>query len=153
VLSKGKAGGLRAGTMLPQPTLFNAKGDAKLLDKYIGPGFALIQYGDLSSQRLDQLQHPLWNHLDARRIVIIAKHATPPEPLAGLTILHDRNDELNALLGDASTILLLRPDRYVAAIFDQAHEFETAQDLQALMGITHVPTVAVENIPQRPVTL
>ncbi len=153
VLSKGKAGGLRAGTMLPQPTLFNAKGDAKLLDKYIGPGFALIQYGDLSSQRLDQLQHPLWNHLDARRIVIIAKHATPPEPLVGLTILHDRNDELNALLGDASTILLLRPDRYVAAIFDQAHEFETAQDLQALMGITHVPTVAVANIPQRPVTL
>jgi 3-(3-hydroxy-phenyl)propionate hydroxylase len=155
VLSQGKAGNLRAGTMLPQPTLFDSHGCAQLLDEHIGPGFALIQYGDLRSQRMDQLQHPLWTHLDAKRIVIIPQDAPLPPPLAGLTIVHDRNGELSALFAEASTFLLLRPDRYVAAIFDQAQESETALALQSLLGIAQATTVAVAaaNTAHSPVTL
>jgi 3-(3-hydroxy-phenyl)propionate hydroxylase len=155
VLSQGKAGNLRAGTMLPQPTLFDSHGCAQLLDEHIGPGFALIQYGDLRSQRMDQLQHPLWTHLDAKRIVIIPQDAPLQPPLAGLTIVHDRNGELSALFAEASTFLLLRPDRYVAAIFDQAQESETALALQSLLGIAQATTVAVAaaNTAHSPVTL
>ena len=155
VLSQGKAGNLRAGTMLPQPTLFDSHGCAQLLDEHIGPGFALIQYGDLRSQRMDQLQHLLWTHLDAKRIVIIPQDAPLPPPLAGLTIVHDRNGELSALFAEASTFLLLRPDRYVAAIFDQAQESETALALQSLLGIAQATTVAVAaaNTAHSPVTL
>ncbi|MDA7085546.1 bifunctional 3-(3-hydroxy-phenyl)propionate/3-hydroxycinnamic acid hydroxylase [Pseudomonas sp. SA3-5] len=155
VLSRGKAGNLRAGTMLPQPTLFDSQGSAQLLDEYIGPGFALIQYGDLRNQRMDQLQHPLWDHLEAKRIVIIPQHAPLPPPLAGFTIVHDRNGELSALFVEASTFLLLRPDRYVAAIFNQAQESETAQALQSMLGIAETATVAVAaaNTAHFPVTL
>lgn len=154
VLSHGKAGNLRAGTMLPQPTLFDAQGSARLLDEYIGSGFALIQYGDLRSQRMDQLQHPLWDHLEARRIVIIPQHASLPPPLAGLMIVHDRNGELSALFAEANTFLLLRPDRYVAALFDQAQESATAQALQSVLGIAEAATVAVAaaNTAHIPVT-
>lgn len=155
VLSQGKAGNLRAGTMFPQPTLFDSQGGARLLDEYVGPGFALIQYGDLHSQRMDQLQHPLWDHLDAKRIVIIPQDAPLPPPLAGFTIIHDRNGELSALFTEVSTFLLLRPDRYVAAIFNQAQESETALALQSVLGIAQATTVAVAaaNTAHSPVTI
>lgn len=155
VLGQGTAGNLRAGTMLPQPTVFDSQGGSRLLDEYVGPGFALIQYGDLRSQRVDQLQHPLWKHLDAKRIVIVPQHAPVPEPLPGFTLVHDRNGELGALFGDASTFLLLRPDRYVAAIFDQAHEAETARALEAIMGIGPAASTpaAAANTAHSPITL
>jgi len=155
VLSQGKAGNLRAGTMLPQPTLFDSQDHGLLLDEYIGPGFALIQFGEFPSQRVDHLQHPLWDHLDAKRMVIIPKHSVPPPPVPGLTIVHDRNGELSEVFAGARTFVLLRPDRYVAALFNLAQESETAQALQCVLGIAEIATVAVA-APQTahvPVTL
>ena len=40
------------------------------------------------------------------------------------------------LLGDSHTFVLLRPDRYVAAIFDLATQDQAAGALQSLFGIT-----------------
>jgi len=136
VLPEGKAGKLACGQMFPQPLLTDAQGHTHLLDASIGDGFALIQYGEPAHQRLDQLHHSLWDHLEAKRILILPAHwqALPSPP--GCTVLQDREDALKGLLGDSQKFLLLRPDRYVAAIFDMATQDQTAESLQSLFGIT-----------------
>ncbi|MGA8133794.1 MAG: bifunctional 3-(3-hydroxy-phenyl)propionate/3-hydroxycinnamic acid hydroxylase [Pseudomonas gingeri] len=136
VLPEGKAGKLACGQMFPQPLLNDAQGHAHLLDASIGDGFALIQYGDPAHQRLDQLHHGLWDHLEAKRILILPAHWQTLPSLPGCTVLQDREEALKGLLGDSQQFLLLRPDRYIAAIFDMATQDQTAESLQTLFGIT-----------------
>ena len=136
VLPEGKAGKLACGQMFPQPLLTDAQGHTQLLDTTIGAGFALIQYGDPARQRLDGLRHGLWDHLEAKRILILPAHVQALPSLPGCTVLHDREDALKDLLGDSHTFVLLRPDRYVAAIFDLATQDQAAGALQSLFGIT-----------------
>ncbi len=136
VLPEGKAGKLACGQMFPQPLLTDAQGHTQLLDTTIGAGFALIQYGDPALQRLDELRHGLWDHLEAKRILILPAHVQALPSLPGCTVLHDREDALKDLLGDSHTFVLLRPDRYVAAIFDLATQDQAAGALQSLFGIT-----------------
>ena len=141
VLPEGKVGKLACGQMFPQPMLTDAQGHADLLDATIGAGFALIQYGDPARLRLDELQHGLWNHLEAKRILILPAHVQTQPSIPGCTVLHDREDALKALLGDTEKCVLLRPDRYVAAIFDMASQHQAAESLQSLFGIA-LPTAS-----------
>ena len=135
VLSTGEAGTLSCGQMFPQPLLSDAQGQEALLDASIGPGFALIQYADHSQQGFGELQHPLWPHLDAKHILILPPHAQRGPSVPGCAVLHDRQGQLQALLAGSTRFLLLRPDRYIAAIFDPAGEAATAAALQSVMGI------------------
>lgn len=135
VLPEGKVGKLACGQMFPQPMLTDALGHAHLLDATIGAGFALIQYGNPARQRLDELHHGLWDHLDAKRILILPAHFQALPSIPGCTVLQDREDALKDLLGDTDKFVLLRPDRYVAAIFDMATQHQAAQALQTLFGI------------------
>jgi len=116
--------------------LTDAQGRAHLLDTTIGAGFALIQYGDLPHPRLDELRHGLWDHLEAKRILILPAHVQTLPSIPGCTVLQDRENALKDLLGDSQKFLLLRPDRYVAAIFEMATQDPVADALQSLFGIT-----------------
>jgi 3-(3-hydroxy-phenyl)propionate hydroxylase len=135
VLTEGEAGKLSCGHMFPQPMLTDAQGRASLLDDSIGAGFALIQYGDHTRQRIDELQHGFWFHLEAKRILILPEHVKTMPSMPGCTVLHDRQGLLKEILGDSNKFLLLRPDRYIAAIFDKAGETKAAESLQSLFGI------------------
>ncbi|CAD5200151.1 bifunctional 3-(3-hydroxy-phenyl)propionate/3-hydroxycinnamic acid hydroxylase [Pseudomonas sp. FEN] len=145
VLTEGEAGKLSCGQMFPQPMLTDSHGHEHLLDEAIGAGFALIQYGDPTRQRLDELQHGLWSHLDAKRILILPEHVKSMPSIPGCTVLQDRAGLLKGMLGDSSKFLLLRPDRYVAAIFDKAGETSAAESLQALLGIVSARNHATEH--------
>ncbi|WP_297845572.1 bifunctional 3-(3-hydroxy-phenyl)propionate/3-hydroxycinnamic acid hydroxylase [Pseudomonas sp.] len=135
VLTEGEAGKLSCGQMFPQPMLTDAHGHERLLDNAIGAGFALIQYGDHTRQRIDELQHSFWNHLEAKRILILPEFVKTVPSIPGCTVLHDRQGLLKGILGDSNTFLLVRPDRYIAAIFDKAGETKAAESLQSLFGI------------------
>lgn len=135
VLTEGEAGKLSCGHMFPQPMLTDAQGQASLLDDSIGAGFALIQYGDHTRQRIDELQHGFWFHLEAKRILILPEHVKTMPSIPGCTVLHDRQGLLKEILGDSNKFLLLRPDRYIAAIFDKAGETKAAESLQSLFGV------------------
>ncbi|WP_407316432.1 bifunctional 3-(3-hydroxy-phenyl)propionate/3-hydroxycinnamic acid hydroxylase [Pseudomonas sp. nanlin1] len=135
VLTDGKAGGLSCGQMFPQPLLTDSQGQDVLLDHIIGAGFALVQYGDPTRQRVDELQHPLWSHLEAKRILILAEHVGSMPSIPGCTVLHDRQGALKPILGESNGFLLLRPDRYIAAIFDKPGEMQAGDALQALLGV------------------
>lgn len=145
VLTEGNAGKLSCGHMFPQPMLTNAQGQESLLDDSIGPGFALIQYGDHSRQRIDELQHGFWSHLEAKRILILPEPVKTMPSMPDCTVLHDRQGLLKEILGDSNTFLLLRPDRYIAAIFDKAGETKAAESLQSLFGIAQARNRTAES--------
>ncbi|WP_439852974.1 bifunctional 3-(3-hydroxy-phenyl)propionate/3-hydroxycinnamic acid hydroxylase [Pseudomonas syringae] len=134
VLTEGQAGSLSSGNMFPQPMLTDAQGLVRLLDDIIGAGFALIQYGDAAQHCVDELQHGFWNHLEARRILILPADAKDIPPVPGCSVVQDADGLLEKILGRSDTVLLLRPDRYIAAIFDKASEARTAHLLQSLFG-------------------
>ncbi|WP_420233430.1 bifunctional 3-(3-hydroxy-phenyl)propionate/3-hydroxycinnamic acid hydroxylase [Pseudomonas sp. ABY48] len=144
VLTEGQAGTLSCGQMFPQPMLTDAHGQERLLDDAIGAGFALIQYGDPTRQHIDELKHGLWSHLEARRILILPAAVQALPSIPGCTVLQDREDQLKTLLGDSHPFLLLRPDRYIAAIFDKASETRAAESLQSLFGIAVTHSSAIE---------
>lgn len=144
VLTSGKAGQLSCGQMFPQPLLTDVLGQETLLDHSIGSGFALIQYANLNGQGFGELQHELWAHLDAKRILILPPHAEPGQSVPGCTVLHDRQGMLKSVLGDANTFLLLRPDRYIAAIFAPSSEAPTAASLQRTFGIPLAVNSAID---------
>jgi 3-(3-hydroxy-phenyl)propionate hydroxylase len=113
VIGNGSAGQLSCGQMFPQPTVEDAAGHSVLLDKVLGTGFALLQYAPVADSRLSALQHPLWERLEARRILILPK-GSPVDSSGAEPVRVDRDDALGALLGEPSgQLLLLRPDRSV----------------------------------------
>ena len=144
VLTEGEAGKLSCGQMFPQPMLTDPHGHERLLDETIGAGFALIQYGDPTRQRIDELKHALWDHLEAKRILILPEHVQAMPSIPGCTVLQDREGLLKGILGDSNRFLLLRPDRYIAAIFDKATETTAAESLQSLFGIATARSREIE---------
>lgn len=121
----------RVGRMFPQPLVTLENGDEVLLDEVTGPNFALIAHGPDAEAVLADLADPLWSQLGARRIAIVP---------AG-ELIHDRL-EIDATVRadepipiDDGEIILLRPDHYVAGIFEAGGEagfseaFHMAADL------------------------
>ena len=123
-----------AGTMFPQPELQLPGQGNRLLDDLIGPYFCLIQLG--GAQALTNLRLPIWKRLDVRRIHIVPKYCeTSPALPDGPILAQDINSALAALFASLpGKIVLLRPDRYVAAVFDLEEEAEIAWQLNVLLG-------------------
>ncbi len=62
--------------------------------------------------------------------------------IPGCTVLQDREDQLKTLLGDSHPFLLLRPDRYIAAIFDKATETRALPNRCSRCSASPWPTAA-----------
>jgi 3-(3-hydroxy-phenyl)propionate hydroxylase len=115
------------GRMLPQPRVVTVDqqspagtGDKEvLLDDVIGSGFALIAYGADGVNALMAVEHPLWRRLEARRVALLPPDAKLPSPIpTGITVALDRSGRFAKLFAPGQTrLILLRPDRYVAAVF------------------------------------
>ncbi len=126
------------GRMLPQPVVRTAGGEEKL-DDAMGPGFALLAVGGDAAAALAHLDQPVWAHLDARRVGLSLDGLAHPDQgvvrIAGLA-----TDALPRKLRPyAGRILLVRPDRYVAAAFPPDRAAETAEALAAQIGVALAP--------------
>lgn len=109
-----EARGSFVGRMLPQPVVRTAGGDDVLLDEVLGPAFALvgIDCGDLDLRPALEREH--WKGLGTRWVSVV-------RPTAGSSPMTDGSVALgDARFGTLSKVhrgevLLVRPDRYVAA--------------------------------------
>ena len=124
------------GRMLAQPHVLTASQEHVLLDSVLGPGYALVGL-DTGSWVLERLRDPFWDQLQARRLVLALDDRAPrgdaPYPVVadvGGTIRHD-------FAACRGRILLVRPDRYVAAIFSLGQQEAVARDLRRLVGEPH----------------
>jgi 3-(3-hydroxy-phenyl)propionate hydroxylase len=108
-------GGSLVGQMMPQPPMRRVDGSEARLDDVIGPGFALIAQQTGTARAMAGLRDSLWPELAP---AMIALGEDPPLDLAGVTaLIPEPSPSLPALRAHRDQIILVRPDRYVAAGF------------------------------------
>jgi 3-(3-hydroxy-phenyl)propionate hydroxylase len=102
------------GRPLPQPMVRTSDGSVCRLDDVLGPGFAVVGVGGETGAALGRLDQPVWDRLGIRRVLVAAADAVAAG--AGqVTVVElddDRHSRLSALSGH---LLVVRPDRFVAA--------------------------------------
>ena len=126
------------GTMVPQPRCYRSDGSLVLLDEILGPGFALVGVG---------CADPAWQavavpELDGLvgRLVDLAVDDLLPEDRDGRTGGGDADGALDRWCEPLrGRFALVRPDRYVAAVFTPS---ETAQVASWLRTSLRGPPVA-----------
>lgn len=108
VPDSGSARDTLVGRMIPQP-LVHAEGRGEVrLDDVLGPGFALLVNSPRASEVVPLLRQKPWGDLNAR-IVVLGDKAPEGAVTARLVSSNPR------LAGFGDHVLVLRPDRYVAA--------------------------------------
>jgi 3-(3-hydroxy-phenyl)propionate hydroxylase len=121
------------GRMLPQPMVTSGSDEPVLLDNILGTGFSLLALGIESDIAFKDCSHPIWEHLKVNRIALLKDAAVrTSEPSITNAQLQDHvwPAKLERYLGH---ILLIRPDRYVAAAFTPESATEMAATIQALV--------------------
>jgi 3-(3-hydroxy-phenyl)propionate hydroxylase len=95
------------GRMFPQPCVLTAEGETRL-DDVLGPGFALLVRSPRAKEIVSKLMQKPWSNLNSR-IVVFGDDA-----IEGAVSAHEtKSNPRFAAYSDH--LILLRPDRYVAA--------------------------------------
>ena len=108
-------GGSLVGQMMPQPPMRAVDGSEVRLDDVIGPGFALIAQQDGAARAMAELSDNLWPEL-APTMLAIGENLSANIP-GVTTLVTTPSPALPALRAHRDQIILVRPDRYVAAGF------------------------------------
>jgi len=104
------------GRLLPQPEVRAAERTA-LLDDFLGDQFALVSLPQTPPAVFEKLPAELWPQLQCKRVAIQGAGDASPA-LVGVTSVCDlRGDFARSVRNCPPGILLIRPDRYVAAFF------------------------------------
>lgn len=128
VRRKGPLRGATVGRILPQPRVKDLANDSiSGLDQYLGNGWSVLALGDAC---LDQLA-PYFSHIGAREIHIAPYNLSDAR---GAESAPGRLQEIEPVLVDGSAdeglFVLVRPDRYVAAVFTPAEQKRVVADLR-----------------------
>jgi 3-(3-hydroxy-phenyl)propionate hydroxylase len=102
------------GRMFPQPRVRTRDGRDVLLDEVLGPGFALVVRGARAEQALPKLRSAPLAALDANIVIMRAEGASFDVP-PGAIAVRDIGAPSPRLAELSDHVILLRPDRYVAA--------------------------------------
>ena len=107
-----------AGQMLVQPRVLGGDGREVPLDELLGPGFAVLGYGD-DPRALDADTRAYWTGLGARLVrVVPAGTAAALATDEAVTEAVDVTGALGTFVGDhPARLLAIRPDRFCAAQF------------------------------------
>ena len=102
------------GRMLPQPRVLTADRGEVLLDEVLGPGFAVLVHSNRPQAALQALSAGAWAAFMSRCVVMRpdGNDAAVPEGVTAVRALGVTDKRLARF---SDHVLLLRPDRYVAA--------------------------------------
>ncbi|GAA2823269.1 bifunctional 3-(3-hydroxy-phenyl)propionate/3-hydroxycinnamic acid hydroxylase [Kribbella solani] len=129
------------GRLLPQPTVTRSDGTTVLLDEVLGDGFALLAVNpsndELPSAILDR---PVWQRLRPR-LAGLRTGGSIQSVAGGPEIVTDADGLLAPLLGGLQDVmLLLRPDRFVAAVFTAGEAAAIESKLAHWLGLGDNPS-------------
>ena len=120
------------GRMIPQPEVQDSTGSTALLDSHLGYGFALIAVDCPALDLASTLRHDYWQVLGVKIIHVFSAVQRPLRD-ACLMLLDDRFREV--VRQHTGEVLLVRPDRYVAAV-TSPHDLDTlAQKIEHLLRL------------------
>jgi 3-(3-hydroxy-phenyl)propionate hydroxylase len=104
--------GAVAGEMVHQPFVLTEQGERVRLDHALGPGFAMLGFSVHPTQALGAETLAFWGRLGTRFLSVVPQGGPRPP----LPWIEDVDGGLGAWLGESTgRVLLVRPDRYVAA--------------------------------------
>lgn len=135
-----------SGRMIPQPELRDFRGRLAPLDDHLGPGFALMGLGcdPLAHLAPDIIRR--WEGLGLRSLTLWPAGGRPqgiravPPKTAETTELEDPRDSLIRWLrrhgAGRGSVVVIRPDRFIAATASAADIDNASRDLFSRMGLT-----------------
>ncbi len=106
------------GRLLPQPRVVTQTGRHVLLDEVLGDGFALLCVTDDPGAFADAAHHHIWHQLGVCKVAAAAHDQ--PAPCPGTIAVVSGFPKLPAYRNVNNLVILVRPDRYVAATFPLA---------------------------------
>ncbi|MFE5210099.1 FAD-dependent monooxygenase [Streptomyces sp. NPDC056600] len=116
------------GLALSQPVVRDATGAERGLDAHLGPGWALLQIGGpLPGPAVD----PYWDAIGAKRLRVLAPGGTPADGTVTETTA-----VLTAGACAGPVFVAVRPDRYVAAVFDPTGEQSVVARLRTFVNVS-----------------
>jgi 3-(3-hydroxy-phenyl)propionate hydroxylase len=123
------------GRLFPQPTIETASGET-LLDNLLGNSFALLAPPGTPPAIFAELPKDFLASLDIRKVAILAPGDSSTVP-QGVETAVDTRAELSKMLGPRPQgLLLLRPDRYVAAFLPAGNLVGAEQRVRELVAST-----------------
>jgi 3-(3-hydroxy-phenyl)propionate hydroxylase len=122
------------GRMFPQPRVLTADGERRL-DDVLGPGFALLVRSPRAAGIVPKLLQKPWSDLKAR-IVVFGEASVD-----GAVTARELNPNPR-LAAYSDHVLLLRPDRYVAACIPAGHLEAGAKAVAGLVAATFTDVAA-----------
>jgi 2-polyprenyl-6-methoxyphenol hydroxylase-like FAD-dependent oxidoreductase len=131
VSSAGRAGERLVGSLLPQPLVIAEPSLApQRLDDALGSGLAVLGV-DVEPRDWDELTEIVArNRLPAMRAIDVVLEDLLPTASGERTAVADADGTLEQLLADVrGKFVLVKPDRYVAAVFAASEAAEVAADL------------------------
>jgi 3-(3-hydroxy-phenyl)propionate hydroxylase len=120
------------GRMFPQPMVSTIEGATVRLDDVLGPWFAILCWGGDPRSYIDRATQEYWTSLGARFVTVLPTvQLAASSWLAGdLNIVGDSGGTLQTWFGDhPRSIVILRPDRFVAATCGPQAMIETTKAL------------------------
>jgi 3-(3-hydroxy-phenyl)propionate hydroxylase len=138
------------GEPLAQAPVVGRDGRIGASDEVLGNGFVLLAV-DVEEIDLPRLSQEIWSRLEARRVHLRVGHLQPLR-VAGWEGIAVEDGPLARQLADASgQVLVVRPDRFIAAVFAPADADAVAATLGALAGGALAPaTPPVAGLPPSP---
>jgi 3-(3-hydroxy-phenyl)propionate hydroxylase len=141
LLPAGKARQELVGRLLPQPEIV-VDGRRKLLDETIGHGFVLLVRGEQAPASFAKLRQPIWDRLGVARVAMLPAGSFA-SVVEDVCIVSETDQTLAETLKSVpDCALLLRPDRYVAAIIPLADPQPVVAALEKLLTKTWEQTTA-----------
>ena len=124
------------GRMLPQPMVRTVDGREMLLDSLLGTGFALVRRASQPREPVPPLDQPVWDRLGVTRIRLLPAGLIP-RAIEGVEVAAEASGELDqALTHYPDCVLLVRPDRYVAASVPLRDADAASRAVEALLDAT-----------------
>lgn len=144
----GEPTGRATGRLFPQPDVIGPQGERGRLDDVIGLRFAILSWGTDPQLHMSVETRQFWKAMGAAMIAIVPTtqlSGFQGTVLQGTTLVGDLNDQLHDWFAsqDADgSIVVLRPDRFVAAIV-QPQNLDAASDaLKEMIGGQATPGMA-----------
>jgi hypothetical protein len=123
------------GRLFPQPTVQGPDGEV-LLDEALGDGFALLAPPRTSPALFDQLPEGLLEKVNPRRVAVRPKDDSAPVPNGVMRVVDIRGEFARMLPEIPLGLVLIRPDRYTAAVIRQDHLQSDFHQIDALIAKT-----------------
>ena len=124
------------GCMFPQPRISYPDESTGPLDEFLGTGFSLLVFSSDPDALLDTVREDAFGALSVRRVCITPSDIRFTASRHDVEFARDMDADIEKFLrlyGECA--VLLRPDRYVAAVFQQANAAKMLDAWQKTFGI------------------